>query len=311
MAPSDITFSICMPVYNGRRWLAETLESVRQQTHRHWELIIVEDASPEPARDIVAAFAATVPQRVVYHVNPVNLQTAHTRDEAHRLAAHDHIAPLDCDDLWQPGHLAEYAQIFAAEGADFVFNGCTCFRDHIDNIEAHFVPTPELHDRMRLAYLQRRYWLQPSSVAFTRRILQRVGPWSRGIEIVRRDLRGLPERGEDRNFFIHVMQAGVEPRWTGTISTYYRQHPDSLRGSATHLPVLRASMDHYHGLMPGVPVRPQRIYLAHSCANAGRSLRSDARYAHLSALYYFRAWRWYPCRLDRLLRAACCWLKLT
>lgn len=304
MDPANIAFSICIPVYNGRKWISETLASVRGQTHRNWEIIVVDDASPEPCRDLVEAFAATVAQRVIYHANPVNLMTPHTRDVAHGLARFDHIAPLDCDDLWLPSHLAEFAELFARDDEDLVFTGCDCFDEKTGAITMSFVPTPDLLPRLRLAFLECKFWLQPSSLAFHRRLFDRAGPWSQDIEVKRRELRGFREVGEDRNFFLRLIRAGVEPRWTGTTSTRYRQHPISQRARATNIPLARACLAHHYGVMPGLPIRPQRDNLAQLCANGAKSADEDSRHIRLSALYYFRAWRWRKVRMDRLARAA-------
>ena len=300
----DIHFSICIPVYNGRRFIAETLESVRAQTHLHWELIIVEDASPEPCRDIVEAFAATVPQRVVYHANPTNLGAPFARDEAHRLARHDYIAPLDCDDVWKPEHLAEFASLFATRDVEFVFTGCALFGNRVGDSSVSFTPALHLLGQLRLAFLRCQFWTQPSSIAFTRGLLERVGPWSRGIAAKRRELPGFSDVIEDRNFFLHVFHAGVDPHWTGSITTHYRQHTDSILHTATFRPTLRAWVDHTHGLMPGVPAWPQRRYLSQSCANGGRALRGVPAYRALAARFYVRAWLWNPLRMDRLVQAA-------
>ncbi|MEZ5415600.1 MAG: glycosyltransferase family A protein [Opitutaceae bacterium] len=303
-SPDDIHFSICMPVYNGRRYLAETLASVRAQTHPHWELIVVEDASPEPCRDLVEAFAATVTQRVIYHANPTNLGAPFARDEAHQRARHDYIAPLDCDDVWKPEHLAEFASHFATRDVEFVFTGCALFNDRVGDGNVSFTPAPPLLSHLRLAYLRCQFWTQPSSIAFTQSLLARVGPWSRGIAAKRRALPGFSDVIEDRNFFLHVFHAGVEPHWTGSITTYYRQHAASALHTATLRPALRAWVDHAHGVMPGVPVWPQRQYLSQSCANGGHVLRSERAYRALAARFYLRAWVWNPLRLDRLVQAA-------
>ena len=39
--------SIVMPVYNASAWLEETVESVQKQTYENWELIAVDDCSPD------------------------------------------------------------------------------------------------------------------------------------------------------------------------------------------------------------------------------------------------------------------------
>ncbi len=58
--------SVCVPAYNADRFLAETLESVRNQTFTDWELVVTEDGSRDGTERIVRDFAATVKQPVRY-----------------------------------------------------------------------------------------------------------------------------------------------------------------------------------------------------------------------------------------------------
>lgn len=50
--------SCVLPTYNGQKWLKESIESVINQSYKHWELIIVNDASSDGTLDIANAYAA-------------------------------------------------------------------------------------------------------------------------------------------------------------------------------------------------------------------------------------------------------------
>jgi glycosyltransferase involved in cell wall biosynthesis len=49
--------SVIMPVYNGEKYLRQSIESVIQQTYKDWELIIVNDCSTDNSRDIMQSYA--------------------------------------------------------------------------------------------------------------------------------------------------------------------------------------------------------------------------------------------------------------
>lgn len=304
MNSSVLWFSVCIPVYNGRKWLAETLASLRGQIHPHWELIVIEDASTEPSNDIVETFAASVQNKVTYHINPTNIGCARSRDLAHGMAAHDYIAPLDCDDIWKPEHLATMAKVMAAENADFVFTGCTTFHDDPASPGPDFIPAPELRADLRAGYFFCQYWTQPSSIAFHRRLFDRIGRWSLGLEQKPASLPGNRDLSEDRNFILRAFKAGVRPQWTGCITTFYRQHDSSMRGRDSYHLVQRAWLHNELGLFDGFSRLAQRRYLGHVNVNAARVLLQEPRYVPLAAKAYFQAWRWWPWRLDRLVRAA-------
>jgi glycosyltransferase involved in cell wall biosynthesis len=51
--------SVIMPVYNGEKYLRQSIESVIQQTYKDWELIIVNDCSIDNSRNIMQSYADT------------------------------------------------------------------------------------------------------------------------------------------------------------------------------------------------------------------------------------------------------------
>ncbi|WAC01936.1 glycosyltransferase family 2 protein [Lacinutrix neustonica] len=50
--------SIIIPTYNRALIVGETLESIRAQTHDHWECIIVDDGSTDHTLDVLNTYAA-------------------------------------------------------------------------------------------------------------------------------------------------------------------------------------------------------------------------------------------------------------
>ena len=45
--------TILMSTYNGERFLAEQIESIRQQTYTDWRLLIRDDGSKDRTREII------------------------------------------------------------------------------------------------------------------------------------------------------------------------------------------------------------------------------------------------------------------
>ena len=50
-------FSIIIPVYNGERYIKESVESVINQSYPNWELIIVNDGSTDATAQIINKYA--------------------------------------------------------------------------------------------------------------------------------------------------------------------------------------------------------------------------------------------------------------
>ena len=51
--------SIVLPVYNGEKYLRESLDSILAQTMQDWELIVVDDCSQDTTPQILADYAAS------------------------------------------------------------------------------------------------------------------------------------------------------------------------------------------------------------------------------------------------------------
>lgn len=49
--------SVIMPVYNVEDYVAEAIESVRQQSYGEWELLLIDDGSTDESSKICKAYA--------------------------------------------------------------------------------------------------------------------------------------------------------------------------------------------------------------------------------------------------------------
>ena len=93
----DGLVSIIMPSWNTGEFIAESIESVINQTYDNWELIIVDDCSNDNTDEIVKQFKD---KRIIYLKNEKNVGAALTRNRAIREARGEWIAFLDSDDVW-------------------------------------------------------------------------------------------------------------------------------------------------------------------------------------------------------------------
>ena len=99
----DNLVSIIMPSWNTAQFIAESIQSVINQTYKNWELLIVDDCSTDDTDNIVEPFLTDA--RIKYFKNEKNSGAALTRNRAMREAKGEWIAFLDSDDLWMPEKL--------------------------------------------------------------------------------------------------------------------------------------------------------------------------------------------------------------
>ena len=93
--------SVVMAVYNGERYLAEQLESLLSQSHRHLEIIVLDDASTDRSLSIVKEVMAKDP-RIQIHQNMKNMGQVAAFLKGMSLVRGEFICFSDQDDVWKP-----------------------------------------------------------------------------------------------------------------------------------------------------------------------------------------------------------------
>lgn len=89
-------FSVIIPVYNGQQYIANTIESVLQQSCPDFEIIVINDGSTDNTESILKRFVAQ-DHRVSY-LNQPNLKQGAARNNGLSKAKHDYVIFLDADD---------------------------------------------------------------------------------------------------------------------------------------------------------------------------------------------------------------------
>ena len=95
--------SVVMAVFNGARFLPETLASLQAQTMRDFEIVIVDDGSTDGSPELLRAFAQAEPRcRILTQTNQGQVSA---RNLGARSAMAPLIAWLDADDIAEPERL--------------------------------------------------------------------------------------------------------------------------------------------------------------------------------------------------------------
>jgi glycosyltransferase involved in cell wall biosynthesis len=117
--------SIGLPVYNGERYLARTIESILEQDFTDLELVICDNASTDGTPGICRAFAAR-DRRIRYHRNPRNLGAGPNYDRCFHLARGVYFKWTAHDDRLAPDYLTRtVAALEAAPEAVLCTTGVT------------------------------------------------------------------------------------------------------------------------------------------------------------------------------------------
>jgi glycosyltransferase involved in cell wall biosynthesis len=93
--------SVVMPVYNAEKYLSETIESILNQTHIDFELLILNDKSTDNSLKIIKQYQAN-DSRIIVIDKEINVGPANLRNEGFRLSKGTFIALMDADDIALP-----------------------------------------------------------------------------------------------------------------------------------------------------------------------------------------------------------------
>lgn len=114
--------SIVIPAYKAEKTIEQTLRSVFDQSFPNWEVILVNDCSPDNTLS-VAAKVADGDNRVRMISNERNSGVSHSRNRGVEEAKGEWIAFLDSDDFWRPDKLEKQLALAGKTGADIVYTG--------------------------------------------------------------------------------------------------------------------------------------------------------------------------------------------
>ena len=111
--------SIVLPVYNGERYLAASLDSVLAQTYQNWELVIINDGSTDGTENLILNYPD---KRIKYLPNDSNKGIIFSLNRGLQESKGVYIARLDADDIALPNRFEKQVE-FLSENTDYALCG--------------------------------------------------------------------------------------------------------------------------------------------------------------------------------------------
>lgn len=109
------TVSIVVPTYNERENLPKLVDGIARHLERPWELVVVDDASPDGTADVARRLASTYPVRVVQRSGKQGLGSAYR--EGMRQARPGPAIAMDADLSHDPQYIPALVRA-VDDGAD-------------------------------------------------------------------------------------------------------------------------------------------------------------------------------------------------
>ena len=111
-----------MSVYNGETYLEEAIESIRNQTFKNWELIVINDCSTDSTANILSALSKK-DERIKVYTNEINLKLPSSLNKAISLSSGKYIARMDADDICLPDRFEKQYE-FMEDNPDIALSSC-------------------------------------------------------------------------------------------------------------------------------------------------------------------------------------------
>lgn len=225
--------TVVLPAYAMGRYISEALESVAAQTHKAWEVIVVDDQGPEDGTAaIVQEFAARMTgHRVELVRHGHNQGVSAARNSGINAAKGTYVAFLDPDDSFLPHHLAAAVALLEGGAFDVAAGPVESFSEDpnhrwthkawIDGWRAdHFPHSLAVYN-----------FIQPSAVVVRRSAVMAVGGF---------DTTPALQHIEDFDLWIRLVNAGHRFAFMERISARYRKHAGGATSHDEKFRVLHA-----------------------------------------------------------------------
>lgn len=213
MVMDKVTVSVITGAFNCSRYIGDTYESLRCQTIRDWEWVVVDDASTDDTLQSLRGIARN-DERVRLLVNDSNLGAAGSRNRALQAARGQFVAFIDADDRWLPDKLKVQLDFMRSADAQASFTAYRVISSNGDATGKVIDASP----RGTIDYaqaLRKRATIGCSTVIIARSALK---------DMLMPDLR----TGQDYAYWLKIMRSGVLFRHLAVPLTDYRITPESI-----------------------------------------------------------------------------------
>jgi len=186
--------SVVTPVYNGAKYLKETIESLLLQKYPNLEIVMVNDGSTDNTEDMLNSFGNKI--KVITQKN-----TGHViaRNVGVRNASGEIITFIDQDDLWPAGRIEKMLPFLISGEYDYVRGKTLLFGENIIKDMPIF----------RYAII--------GACMYNRSVIERTGLFDEKMTA-----------GEDFDWHVRIEEVGCKEKRIEDVTLLYRQHNTNL-----------------------------------------------------------------------------------
>ena len=219
-------FSIITPMWKGANLVGATIESVLAQNFTDWEMIIVDDCSPDDGAGaaVVQAYADK-DSRIKLIRATVNRGSSGARNQAMEVATGRYFAFLDSDDIWHPEYLATMKKHIDENKDESVAIFFTSYRRMNSKCDSELLSPYVFDGKRTYKQLLRHCPIFPSAAIVDTQKLPRKVMFNENLKALR----------DDYVYWLEIMKTGLNAFGYGDVLVDYRMREDSMTASKTKM----------------------------------------------------------------------------
>jgi glycosyltransferase involved in cell wall biosynthesis len=215
---SSALVSICIPVYNSRKYIRETLNCLCAQTYQNIEIIVVNDGSTDDSE----AEIKTITDKRIKLINERQGGAAKARNTAYNYARGEYIVFFDADDHVEPEFIGQ--QVKTINGRKDVVAVALWGRFYNDDLKTFKLNDTPVNE-MTFAEWIKFYWYNcnpmtnPGRTMIPSELVKKAGPWNETLSL-----------NDDLDFYTRVFLNTEKIIFNHNSLFYYRSGISGLSG---------------------------------------------------------------------------------
>ncbi len=173
------TVSVIVNYHNGEKYLENCIKSILNQTYKHFEIILWDNASSDNSKKIIEKFKD---KKIKYFRHPTKENLYMARNRAIRVSSGQLIAFLDCDDWWEENYLSSRENFFTDQKIDFLYCNANIFFEKKKKKKLYrkkVLPNGKI-----FLNLSKDYFIIISGVIFKKELFSRFGFFNENYNII-------------------------------------------------------------------------------------------------------------------------------
>ncbi|MEW6614426.1 MAG: glycosyltransferase [Thermodesulfobacteriota bacterium] len=226
--------SVIIPTYNQAKFLGYAIDSVFSQTHKNFELIIVDNHSEDQTEELVSSYKDP---RIRYFIFKNHGIIAASRNLGIDNSTGEYVAFLDSDDLWKHDKIEKQLDVFKKNPeAGIVYSDYEIIGENGEPVSRRYTP---IHYEGNITRKLLHYnFAALSSVIIKRSCLEDTGKFNEHKELV---------TCEDWELLLRL-SLKYKFYWTHSRDLFYRIHQGSKSNSQERVAAILAALDSFYSL---------------------------------------------------------------